>query len=79
MRIVVTGASGQLGSYLLDRLKEGSHEVIAWSGRAPKMRGELPIRAVDLTGSLASSPISNARGLKTLLPHRSVDDEQAPG
>ncbi len=34
MRIVVTGASGQLGSYLIDRLIEGSHEIVAWSGAA---------------------------------------------
>jgi dTDP-4-dehydrorhamnose reductase len=48
MRIVVTGASGQLGSYLLDRLTEGSHEIIAWSGRASEMRGAIPLQAVDL-------------------------------
>ena len=51
MRIVVTGASGQLGSYLIDRLSDGPHEVIAWSGRAPQMRGELTLQPVDLTDS----------------------------
>ena len=35
MRIVVTGASGRLGSELLDRLeREEQHEVFAWSGTA---------------------------------------------
>ena len=53
MRIVVTGASGQLGSYLLDRLTEGPHEVFAWSGAAPRVGGNLPLRAVDLTDALA--------------------------
>jgi len=53
MRIVVTGASGQLGSYLIDRLARGPHEVIAWSGRTQTVRGELRIQPVDLTDSLA--------------------------
>ena len=51
MRIVVTGASGQLGSYLLDRLIERPHEIVAWSGadnrgtrrhRAPAGRADRP-------------------------------------
>lgn len=53
MRIVVTGASGQLGSHLLERLTEDPHEVFAWSGPAPRVGGNLPLRAVDLTDALA--------------------------
>ena len=53
MRIVVTGASGQVGSYLIDRLAGGPHEVVAWCGGAPKARGELRLRPVDLTDPLA--------------------------
>src|SRR5262245_22184631 len=49
MRILITGASGQLGSYLLRRLsREKEIHVIAWSG---SQRGKLfgiPIDAVDL-------------------------------
>ena len=32
MRIVLTGASGQLGAYLLPSLKAEGHDVVAWSG-----------------------------------------------
>jgi dTDP-4-dehydrorhamnose reductase len=53
MRIVVTGASGQLGTYLVDRLSGGPHELIAWSGRAQPARGQRRTEPVDLTDSLA--------------------------
>jgi len=53
MRILVTGASGQLGCYLIDRLAMGPHEVIAWSGRTQNVRGQLRVRPIDLTDSLA--------------------------
>ena len=57
MRIVVTGASGQLGSYLIDRLIERSHEIVAWSGRATETRGGVTLRPVELTdvGAVASA------------------------
>jgi dTDP-4-dehydrorhamnose reductase len=46
MRIVVTGASGRLGSEVVDRLaREGRHEVFGWSGTE---RGEPSWRPVDL-------------------------------
>jgi len=48
MRIVVTGASGQLGSYLLDQLVAGPHEVVAWSGSSTGSRAGLRFRPVDL-------------------------------
>ena len=51
MRIVVTGASGQLGSYLIDRLIERSHEIVAWSGRTTETRAGIAIRPVELTDS----------------------------
>jgi dTDP-4-dehydrorhamnose reductase len=38
MRVLVTGASGQLGGYLLRRLRDSSLTVTAWSG---SRRGEL--------------------------------------
>jgi dTDP-4-dehydrorhamnose reductase len=55
MRIVVTGASGQLGSYLIDRLIERAHELVAWSGRATEARGGIALRPVDLTDTGAVS------------------------
>ncbi|QDV36563.1 SDR family oxidoreductase [Tautonia plasticadhaerens] len=48
MRIVVTGASGQLGSYVLDRLDGSGHEVIGWSRSTGGSRGRTPIEPVDL-------------------------------
>lgn len=48
MRIVVTGASGQLGSYVLDRLARSDHDVVGWSGSTAGDRRRIPIRPVDL-------------------------------
>jgi dTDP-4-dehydrorhamnose reductase len=48
MRLLVTGASGQLGSYLLRECRRRGDTIIAWSGRR---QGELfgyPLRSVDL-------------------------------
>jgi dTDP-4-dehydrorhamnose reductase len=49
MRIVMTGASGQLGTYLLDRLNGGGHEIHAWSGSQPGRRGGIGLDRVDVT------------------------------
>ena len=49
MKILVTGASGQLGAYLLDELARTSHEVVAWSGTRPERRGEVDLVPHDLT------------------------------
>src|SRR5947207_15878871 len=53
MRWLVTGASGQLGSYLVRHLRDRGEEVIAWSG---SVRGEVcgvPLQVVDLTDPAA--------------------------
>jgi dTDP-4-dehydrorhamnose reductase len=48
MRILVTGASGQLGVYLLRELRGRPDDVVAWSGtRAGELFGT-PLRPVDL-------------------------------
>jgi dTDP-4-dehydrorhamnose reductase len=49
MRIVVTGASGRLGSYLVDRLILRGHHVLAWSGATRGARSGIELRPVDLT------------------------------
>jgi dTDP-4-dehydrorhamnose reductase len=49
MRIVVTGASGQVGSYLIDTLTRGPFDIVAWSSQRSIARGEVPVRPVDLT------------------------------
>jgi dTDP-4-dehydrorhamnose reductase len=49
MRIVVTGASGHLGRYLIAGLKDGPHEIVGWSGT---FQGDVEgnaVRPVDLT------------------------------
>lgn len=48
MRVLVTGASGQLGAYLLDALSRTPLEVIAWSGRQPGIRCGYKLEPVDL-------------------------------
>ena len=49
MKILLTGASGQLGAYLIRRLLADGHEVTAWSGRRPESREGVACRPVDLT------------------------------
>lgn len=48
MRVLLTGASGQLGSYLVDRLRTTGHDLIAWSGRDLGERGGVALRPVNL-------------------------------
>ena len=49
MRIVLTGASGQLGAYLLPSLQAAGHEVVAWSGgTAGEVAGQR-LHQVDIT------------------------------
>ncbi|ODT97727.1 MAG: NAD(P)-dependent oxidoreductase [Planctomycetes bacterium SCN 63-9] len=52
MRIVVTGASGQLGAYLVDHLESTGTPVHAWGGRSPRnplRHPESIWRSIDLT------------------------------
>src|SRR5437867_10024798 len=47
-RALVTGASGQLGGYLLRELRRSGTETVAWSGsRAGRIEG-VPLQPVDL-------------------------------
>ena len=48
MKILVTGASGQLGAYLLDELARVGHKVVAWSGSEAVRRGGVDLIRVDL-------------------------------
>jgi dTDP-4-dehydrorhamnose reductase len=54
MRVVLTGASGQLGAYLLERLLAAGNEVAAWSGREAGRRGAIELLPVDLTDAEAT-------------------------
>ena len=49
MRILLTGASGQLGAHLIDRLLELGQEIVAWSGTGAGKRGGIPLTPIDLT------------------------------
>ena len=54
MRIVVTGASGQLGAYLLEELARcGRHTVFAWSRAATGLRMGAELLPVELTDAAA--------------------------
>jgi dTDP-4-dehydrorhamnose reductase len=55
MRVVLTGASGQLGTYVVERLVAEGHEVWPWSGRAAERRGALVLEPVDLTDAAATA------------------------
>jgi len=61
-RVLVTGASGQLGAYLVRELVANGADVIAWShSRSANLSG-VSARPVDLTDSAAtSSALSEAR------------------
>ena len=48
MRILVTGASGQLGGYLLRELRRRDRSVVAWSGSLTGNLFGYPLRQVDL-------------------------------
>jgi dTDP-4-dehydrorhamnose reductase len=47
-RFLVTGASGQLGAYLLRELRSSAKAVTAWSGSTPGELFGVPLRPVDL-------------------------------
>ncbi len=49
MHILITGASGQLGAYLIDRLRDTDHEITAWSGSVDGERLGVPLHRIDLT------------------------------
>lgn len=48
MRILLTGASGLLGGYLLPELVRGSHEVVTWSGPRAERSANVTAVPVDL-------------------------------
>ena len=48
MRVLVTGASGQLGGYLLRELTRQESEVVAWSGSRTGQLGGVSLQPVDL-------------------------------
>ncbi|HLN30866.1 MAG TPA: SDR family oxidoreductase [Gemmataceae bacterium] len=49
MRVLLTGASGQLGSYVLRELRDQQIATIAWSHTQTGRRFGFPLRPVDIT------------------------------
>lgn len=54
MRVVLTGSSGQLGAYVMERLVAEGHDVSAWSGGERGDRSGCELHPVDLTDSAAT-------------------------
>ena len=50
-RILITGASGQLGGYLLEQLRGSSDHIIAWSSAGRQERFGTLLQPVDLTNA----------------------------
>lgn len=55
MRLLLTGASGQLGAYLLRSLSSRGWPIVAWSGSVSGSRFGVPCRPVDLADADAVS------------------------
>jgi dTDP-4-dehydrorhamnose reductase len=55
LRVLVTGAGGQLGAYLLRELAHGEHVVTAWSGTRTGQLFGLPLTPIDLTNPIATA------------------------
>jgi dTDP-4-dehydrorhamnose reductase len=53
MRVVLTGASGQLGAYLIEALLKADAEVVAWSGGSTGERRGVALVPVELTDANA--------------------------
>src|SRR5947209_2895310 len=53
IRVLVTGASGQLGTYLLRELRRQQQEVIAWTGTQTGQLFGHELRPVDLCDAAA--------------------------
>src|SRR5262245_18552286 len=49
MRILLTGASGQLGGYVIDQLVHSSLDVVAWSGSRTGSQGSIRLDPIDLS------------------------------
>jgi len=67
MRVVLTGASGQLGPYLRERLATAGHRVVAWGGRTGGVRDAATPTRVDLTDPAATAEALEAADPEVVL------------
>jgi dTDP-4-dehydrorhamnose reductase len=77
MRVLLTGASGQLGAYLVDRLIAAGHDPIAWSGTAAGRRGDVPLIRVDLVDPAATSRALAAADPELILHAAGISSAEA--
>ena len=54
MRVLVTGASGQLGVHVVEALQRLGHDVVGWSGREATDRAGIALVPVDLRDGAAT-------------------------
>ena len=74
MRIVLTGASGQLGAYLLPCLASSGHEVAPWCGLTTTRQMFLPI---DLTDHVATRNALDAARPEVVLHAAAMSSAEA--
>jgi len=77
LRILLTGASGQLGAYLIDRLRTSGHAATAWSGSASGDRGGVALVPVDLTDPGATDRALAAADPEVILHAAAVSAAEA--
>lgn len=66
-RVLVTGASGQLGAYLVRELVGQSRDVVAWGHSQPVTISGVPALPVDLTNSAAVVAAFRAANPRTVI------------
>jgi dTDP-4-dehydrorhamnose reductase len=77
MRILLTGASGQLGAYLIARLLDLDHEVVAWSGTGTGERQGVRLTPVDLLDAEGSSRALAEAGPDAILHAAAITSTEA--
>ncbi|MBX6314753.1 MAG: SDR family oxidoreductase [Isosphaeraceae bacterium] len=77
MRIVLTGASGQLGAYLVARLIAAGHDLVAWSGTDSGHRGGVPLVPVDLADASATEAALDAADPALILHTAAISTAEA--
>ncbi len=77
MRILLTGASGQLGAYLIDTLVRAGHRLVAWSGTDAGRRGDVPLIPVDLADPDATTRALDEAAPEAILHAAAVSSAEA--
>ena len=70
MRLLLTGASGQLGGYLLREIVNVGFPVVAWSGSRTGQLFGVELQPVDLARDFGFSPKELRRIQKLITQHQ---------